>query len=211
MSTYELAGNLFVSPTPGGAYYAVAGPGDEPYRRLLKALLQLNQTPALTIDGLRQWSGVGDDEKAMNVLHHLQGLGWVEGLEQPSDAPAGALEDLLPELLTGLSISGKALLADDQGFYVAARGFPHEAAEELSALSADIASLHERHKRLLANNLGLSTAAWGLVDAAGNSQVGFWPLFVGASRFVLVLGGVPRMNQPALLQLIWGLSTRYGD
>jgi len=57
--------------------------------------------------------------------------------------------------------------------------------------------------------MGLETSAWALVDAAGNSRVGFWPLYVGKQRFVLVLGGVPRLNQPALTELIWALSKRY--
>jgi hypothetical protein len=28
----------------------------------------------------------------------------------------------------------------------------------------------------------------------GNSQVGFWPLYVGGQRFVRVIGGMPRLN-----------------
>ena len=146
----------------------------------------------------------------MELLYHAQNLGWVEGLKAPRHAPAGALEDIIPDLLPVLSNSGKVLLADGQGFYVSSQGFAHEAAEELSALSADIASLHDRHRGLLKNNLGLASGAWALIDAAGNSQVGFWPLFVGDQRFVLVAGGTPHFNQPALTQLVWALSTRYG-
>ena len=103
------------------------------------------------------------------------------------------------------------MLADRQGFYLGTAGFTHETAEELSALSADLASLHQRHSGLLANNLGIGSGAWGVIDAAGNSQVGFWPLYVGEQRFALVLAGVPRMNQQALVNLIWILNQRYGQ
>jgi hypothetical protein len=89
----------------------------------------------------------------------MQGLGWIEGCESPRSAPAAALEDLLPDLLLPLSGSGKALLADSQGFYLDSDGFPHEAAEELSALSADLATLHERRHSLLRNNMSLETSA----------------------------------------------------
>ena len=157
-----------------------------------------------------KWNLCKDEGESLELLYHTQNLGWVEGVDQRQAAPTGALEDIVPNLLPALSGNGKALLADSQGFYVSSQGFTHEAAEELSALSADIASLHDRHQGLLGNNLRLGSSAWALIDAAGNSQVGFWPLFIGDQRFVLVVGGTPHFNQPALTTLVWTLSTRYG-
>ncbi|MEJ2590775.1 MAG: hypothetical protein P8178_05120 [Candidatus Thiodiazotropha sp.] len=136
-------------------------------------------------------------------------MGWLSGVKETQAAPAGTLEDVLPGLLEQLSADGKALLADNQGFYLATSGFPHEAAESLSAVSADLSSLYERHRRLLANNLGQREQAWALTDAAGNSQLGFWPLFVGSQRFVLVIEGRPCFNQPAFRDLVWMLTLRY--
>ncbi|MEN8177389.1 MAG: hypothetical protein ABFS39_02085 [Pseudomonadota bacterium] len=210
MTKYRLADDLYISATPAGAYYAASSPGEDSSRQLLRALLRQEVTPSLSLQGLQEWTGSDDDNQSLELLYHAQGLGWVEGLEAERSAPAGALEDIIPDLLPDLSGNGKALLADDQGFYVSSQGFAHEAAEELSALSADIASLHDRHRGLLRNNLGLGTDAWALSDAAGNSQVGFWPLFVGDQRFVLVVGGMPHFNQAALTTLVWALSTRYG-
>jgi hypothetical protein len=210
MSEYQLITKLYIAVSPAGAYHAVSEASDDPSRKLLRALLRLKTTPPLTLDGLQRWSDMEDEHGSMELLYHAQNLGWVEGLEESRHAPAGALEDIVPDLLPVLSNSGKALLADGQGFYVSSQGFTHEAAEELSALSADIASLHDRHRGLLKHNLGMASSAWALIDAAGNSQVGFWPLFVGDQRFVLVVGGIPHFNQPALTQLVWALSTRYG-
>jgi hypothetical protein len=210
MEEFELIDKLYVTVSPAGAYYAVCEAGDDPSRRLLRNLLQQPTSPFLTLEGLQAWSALLDEQRTLELLYHAQNLGWVQGHETPLHAPVGALEDIVPDLLPALSGSGKALLADGQGFYVATQGFTHEAAEELSALSADIASLHERHDGLLKNNLGLGTGAWALIDAAGNGQLGFWPLFVGDQRFVLVMGGTPHLNQPALTQLIWALSIRYG-
>jgi hypothetical protein len=211
MDAYRLAEGLFISVTPAGAYYAVSGPEEEPSRQLLRALLQQDRSPELTLNGLRAWTDSENEEQSLELLYHIQRLGWVEGIDRQKQAPSGALEDIIPGLLAPLSGAGKALLADAQGFYVSTQGFAHETAEELSALSADIASLHERHRGLLGSNLGLATDAWALIDASGNSQVGFWPLFVGEQRFVLVLEGVPHFNQPALATLVWALNIRYGS
>ena len=116
----------------------------------------------------------------------------------------------MPTLLPALSREGKILLADSQGFYLHSHGFPHEAAEELSALSAEIATLHARRAGVLNRNLGLNGSAWALTNAAGHSQLGFWPLFVGSERFVLVISGAPAFNQPQLVELAFVLHKRFG-
>ncbi|MCG8426235.1 MAG: hypothetical protein MI754_02615 [Chromatiales bacterium] len=211
MTEYRISEGLYLLPTPAGAYYAVSGIDKNPSRELLKAILSYTESPLLSVDSIKEWIKSGDDSEAYELLYHAQSLGWLEGFEEPKIPPTDALENILPVLLPDLSSNGKALLADGQGFYVASAGFPHEAAEELSALSADVANLHERHGGLLNNNLGLNSGAWALVDTAGNSQIGFWPLFIGAQRFVLVISGTPRLNQPALTSLIWTLSIRYGS
>ncbi|MCU7923494.1 MAG: hypothetical protein KZQ88_12450 [Candidatus Thiodiazotropha sp. (ex Dulcina madagascariensis)] len=210
MPGYQLIENRFVLPSPAGAYYAVSHKENDPLRMLLCALLKLEASPLLTQQALETWTELtGTDAK--ESLYHAQRLGWIEGFEEPRSTRPGALEEVLPELLPPLCDSGKTLLADSHGFFVAAAGFPHEASVELSALSADIASLDIRHQALTQNNLRLATSAWALVDAAGNSQVGFWPLFIGEYRFVLILQGVPRLNQPAFTSLVWSLSSRYAN
>ena len=209
MPNFTLAEGLYVMPSPAGAYYAVSRPEHEPARRLIINLLQHRKSPRLSIRGLQDWAAAKDEQRAAELLHRMQVLGWIQGLKTEQQAPDGTLEDLLPKLLRPLSADGKVLLADQQGFYVSSLGYPHETAEELSALSADLASLHDRHHGLLENNMGLGTSAWAIVDAAGNSQVGFWPLYIGDQRFVLVVGGLPQLNRQALTDLIWALCIRY--
>jgi len=208
---YQLFDNVFVSPTPAGAYFCVSGDGDVPARRVLRALLKQSMSHALDSEELMTWAGLDSEDDVLALLYRMQSLGWLEGLDKRQAAPEGGLENILPDLLSGLSDSGKVLLADEQGFYLGSQGFAHETAEELSALSADLFSLYGRHQGLLKNNLGLETGAWAVVDAAGNGQVGFWPLWVGEHRFVLVVKGVPLLNKDALTKLIWVLSIRYGE
>ena len=209
MDALELVAGLFLYPTPAGAYYAVSAPdGDKP-RRFLNRLLQQPRTPPLDLANLQTLTETEDAQKALELLLHCQKLGWVQGVDQALDAPQGALEELLPNLLAGISENGKVLLADEQGFYLACSGFPHEVAEELSALSAELATVHKRRSGLLVNNLGIFSHAWAIVDAHGNSQIGFWPMFVGVHRFVLAISGVPHFNHAEFVNLAWALITRY--
>ena len=150
-----------------------------------------------------------DSEKCLALLQKCQQLGWVQGLKEERKAPSGSLEQMLPELLSKISEDGKILLADDQGFYLASNGYPHEVAEEISALSAELGVIHERRAGLLMKNMGLNSHAWAVVNACGNSQLGFWPLFIGKTQFVIALSGIPHFKQSEFISLVWLLSARY--
>ena len=137
------------------------------------------------------------------------GLGWVQGMRSPITYLEGALDEILSDLLANISESNKVLLVDNQGFYLSSIGFPHEVAEELAALSAKLTIVHEHSTGLLINNLGVSSSSWAIVDAKGNSKIGFWPMYIGDAQFVLVVSGAPRFNQPEFVSLVWALSIRY--
>ncbi len=209
MRTFKLKPGLFLYPTPAGAYQALFNRSDDKPRQLLRRLMTETQTPSLIPEQVTTLSALQQEDKALELLFQCRQLGWLQGVEQPLSVPTEALEDLLPPWLNKLSGKGKVLLADDQGFYLASSGFPHEAAEELSALSADLRILHQRRSGLLVNNLGVTSPAWALVDAFGHSQIGFWPLFVGQQTFVIAIAGIPRFNQPELVHLGWTLMHRY--
>jgi hypothetical protein len=211
MAELTLTEGFFLHPTPGGVYNAISGTEENASRVLLRNLLGQEETPPLTLDVLVKLSASENEEGALTLLKHMQSLAWVEGVSSPCSVESSPLEEALPKLLGRLSSSGKALLGDEQGFYLAASGFPHEVAEELSALSAELASLHARRSGLLVNNLGLGSSAWSIVGAAGHSQIGFWPLFIGKQRFVLIMEGVPYLNRPEFVELIWMLSNRYAS
>jgi len=209
MDKHQLIEGLYLYPSPAGAYYAVSAPEADKPRRFLLRLLQQEQTPTLTLQQLQKLMEIDNEEKALQLLLYCQKLGWVQGVDSPIQAPQGALEEILPALLGRISESGKVLLADDQGFYLACSGFAHEVAEELSALSAELATVHKRRSGLLINNMGISSHAWAIVDPFGNSQIGFWPMFVGVQRFVLAISGVPHFNQAEFVTLAWALMMRY--
>jgi hypothetical protein len=209
MASYKLEDGLYLYPTPAGAYYAIASDDTEKSRQFLCTLLEQQQTPLLNIANIKQLMQMDSEESCLELLYHCQRLGWVQGINQPLHFPQEPLEKLLPGLLAKLSQSDKALLADNQGFYLASNGFPHEVAEELSALSAEIAVVYNRRSGVLIKNLGLASNAWAVIDATGNSKIGFWPIMIGAQRFHLVVSGVPNFNQPEFVSLIWVLTVRY--
>jgi len=209
MSGSKLAEDLHIYLTPAGCYYAVSAVDKDPVRQFLRALLGNTKTPKLTIENLQQLMANDDADKCIALLQKCQQLGWVQGVKEEREAPSGSMEELLPELLGKVSEEGKILLADDQGFYLACNGFPHEVAEEISALSAELYVIHERRAGLLMKNMGLNSHAWAVVNASGNSQLGFWPLFIGNTQFVIALSGIPHFKQNEFISLVWMLSVRY--
>jgi len=208
---YELVGSgLYLQPTPAGAYYAVGNPELSAERLLLLNLMSSPASRKPAGADLMQWTAQQTEQEAYAVVFRAQERGWIEGFRQAQGPPPGSLEPIASRCLVSLSSTSHGLLSDAQGFCIASQGFDAESSDFLAAVSADIASMHERHSRYLADASGTSTGAWALVDMAGNSRVGFWPLFVGDHRFVLALGGLPALNHPALVELVWALTIRYG-
>ncbi len=209
MSTFELNKDLYINVTPRGAYYAIQDNASDTTRNVLVKLLREDQTPPLSTEVVEEITGLKGEE-AFNFIDRIQSLGLISGQKEIESAPEDNMEDILPELLGSLSDSEKVLLAEHSGLYLGASGFPHEAAEELAAISANLSEVYQRHKRLLQGNLRFNQHAWGLIDAAGNSEVGFWPLYVGYNQFTLVIHGMPQLNRPGFKQLVWSLMKRYG-
>ena len=210
MSSYELAGEFYLLPTTGGAFHAVSTPEDSPVRRLLLALLRHRASPRVDIGSLCDWLGIEDEQAALEILHRAQTLAWVEGYTEPRDAPGIGVGQQLHELLPSLSSAGKGLVVDWNGLSLASCGLDDETAATLSALSADLISVQERHATRLSSSLGLATHGWAAVDAYGSSRIGAWPLYLGAERLMLVLLGEPRLNRPEFVALVWVLINHYG-
>jgi hypothetical protein len=211
MSEYTLSDGLFIYPTPAGAYYAVSSDDNEVHREFIRQLLLQPVLPALNLDNLRILLGYDDPQECYKILYHCQKFNWLQGLETEKQYPSDSLERILPGLLANMSDSGQVLLADKDGFNLASLGFPESMSDELAVVSAEIETLHQRRSGVLGKNMGITSRSWGIIDVFGNSQLGFWPLFLGKNYFTLVIAGTPRFNQPEFVELIWALSMRYAD
>lgn len=210
MDRYKLTGDYYLHLTPGGAYYATCRSAKETARSFLQRLLQQPETPALSVEMLREWTGLNEHD-GLEFIYRLQTSGFIQGLSTPLRAPEDSIESVLSPLLAKLSDEGKAVLAETRGLQLGAVGYTHEVTEELAALGADLASVQERHAGLLHNNLRTRAEGCGIVTASGYSEIGFWPLYLGDEHFILVLGGLPLFNQAAFTNLVWTLGVRYGN
>ena len=209
MNSFSINDGLYINITPRGAYYAVQDDTRDVTRNVLIRLLKRDETPNLNSETIAELCDM-NDEDGSNLIHRMQTLGLISGQQEVERAPDENFEDILTNMLSSLSDSKKVLLAEHSGLYLGASGFPHEAAEELAAISANLSEVYQRHKGLLHGNLRFNQRAWGLIDAAGNAEVGFWPLYVGFNQFALVIHGIPQLNRPAFKKLIWSLMRRYG-
>jgi len=207
MNDYSLSESIFLTPTPRGAYYATASPEPEAARAVLQGLMSRDTTGPASPEDLQAWTGESDN---LALLYRMERINWVAGQAEGQTLAARNLEDDMPRYLAELSAEGRALLADTHGFPLAQAGFAHELSEELALFGAEIAGLQNKYSNMIRGSLRLASPALGLVDAAGNSQLGAWPLYVGSQQFMLIIEGMPMFDRPAFLQLVWGLCWRYG-
>ncbi len=203
---FQLNDRAYILPTPLGAYCAVSSTEPDPARQMLFALMGERQAPQATAAHLAQWvkgDFTFDDVKAL--LYRMQQVGWILGQEEPATVGIEDFDREVSTLLADLSSEGKTLLADGEGLYIAQTGFAHEVAEQLAQLSAEAARLQKKHERLIHANMNLISSAIAIVDSGGYSQVGFWPLYLGDSHFVLVVQGLPLLHKHAFVRLVWAL------
>lgn len=194
----------FLAVTSAGAYFAVAAGEVDPDRTLILNLLAEAQSP------LEQTLNMAGDPTVSEQLSRLKARGWLANRSEADSAPRSTLEALLPVLLPDLSDRGRALLADHQGLAIGLGGFSEHEAQGLAALSADALALARRAAQLLPHFGSHLPGSWAMVDAAGNSRVGVWPIHLPGRQFTLVIEGRPLFVRVAFQQLVWTLVRRYG-
>ncbi len=207
---YQLAEDLYILPTPAGAYFAVSSPHDTRVRRLLRALLRYRSSPHVDTEFICRCLETDNEQEALEVLHRAQSLAWIEGYTEARDVPGLGVGKSLNELVPQLSSVGKGLIIDWNGLSLARCGIDESMADTLAALGADLIGVQERHAERMSEQFGQATHGWAAVDAYGSSRIGAWPLYIGDKRILLVLLGEPRLNDPAFLALVWLLVENYG-
>lgn len=210
-STLSLQSNLYPKITPAGAYYAVSSDTPSSSRTLLYGLLRAEPTEVISSEKILEWADTGDINTALNLLYRLQRLEFLYGDEAVGQEDIYLSDEQLPNILAQLSNLGKALLADENGLYFANAGFHHEAAEELGLLASEIARVEDSHRLLIRNNLHINNSAWGICDPSGQSELTFFPLYIGNTKLILVIGGMPDLNKEAFVTLVKVLYHRYGS
>ena len=202
--------NQFIQICPAGAFYATVGSEPDDARALLLQLLSSDASLPFSHELIMELTDL-DEEAAKELFDKLIDKNFVQLSATPVRLIEDSIEKVLPELLSGLSSSGKVALADDHGFCLGSTGYDADHAEALCALAADLSSLHERHSLLLNRDLSFMGESWGMLDPVGLSQVGFWVIHLGHQRFVLIIDQMPRLNQNNYVDLLSVLARRYLD
>jgi hypothetical protein len=206
MSDYQLTHDVHIIPTPLGAYCAASNPQPDAARALILGIMASETTQKVSVETLRKFVG---DADPLQLLYWMEKSKWISGRAESETLAAQHIETDLPYLLSQLSSEGKALLADHQGFHLVSAGFTQDVAEELAIFAASISTIQDKHAELIRNKLRLGTLAMAVIDSGGNSELGCWPLYIGAQHFMLVVSGIPKFDQQAYLHLIWALCKRY--
>ena len=206
MAEYQLTQDVHIIPTPLGAYAAASNPQPDAARSLILGIMANETTQKVSVETLRKYVGKGDP---LQLLYWMEKSKWIVGRAESETLAAQHIETDVPFLLSQLSSSGMALLADHQGFHLVSAGFTLDVAEELAIFAAGISTLQEKHAELVKSKLRLGSLAMAVIDSGGNSELGFWPLYIGEQHFMLVISGIPKFDQQAYLHLIWALCRRY--
>ncbi len=210
-STLSLQNDLYPKVTPAGAFYAVSSPAHSASRILLANILQADVNDVITTERLTEWAQTDDSASALNLLYRLQRLEFLYGEETPSSQLIKVTAEGFRNILGQLSDNDKALLVDKDGFYFANIGFNHETAEEVANLASESTRMLEKHSLLVKNNLNIYHNAMGICDPSGQSELTFFPLYVGDVKYILVIAGMPLLNSEAFVTLVRSLYVLTGD
>jgi hypothetical protein len=206
MSEYQLTQDVHIIPTPLGAYCAASTPEPDAARALILGMMANETTQKVSLETVRKYVGKNDP---LQLLYWMEKSKWIVGRVESDTLSARHIESDLPFLLSQLSSEGTALLADHEGFFLVNAGFARELAEELAIFAAEISRIQGKYSALIRNKLRLGSLAMAVTDSGGNSELGCWPLYIGKHHFMLVISGIPRLDQPAYLHLVWALCRKY--
>ncbi len=184
--------------TPAGGLHAFAQAQPDVSAQALQSLLGARQ--ALTREA---WLAAGPERAAL--LSQAMEAGWIQGLPRSIEGPDVRLVDVVQHVIASLSGERRAVLASEAGFCLGRAGMPQEEAEVLSAAAADFSDFAQRQarrgwpgaKRYVAFH---SDAEMLLPD------VSFVPFWVDGAGYWLILRGEPLLNNPAWVELLWGIS-----
>ena len=156
---------------------------------MLYSLLKASPTEVISSEKILAWADTSDINTALNLLYRLQRLEFLYGDENASNEDIHLTDECLP-YWSNFQAQVKALLADENGLYFANANFHHEAAEELGLLASEVTKMDSSHRLLIRNNLHINNNAWGICDPSGQSELTFFPLYIGNTKLILWLSAV---------------------
>jgi hypothetical protein len=183
--------------TPAGALHAFAKkePGDT--ELALQALLAGER--ALDAEAWAQ-----KVETAPLIATQALEQGWIQVLQRPLRGPDAKLDDFLQHVIASLSAERMAVLASEGGFCLGRTGIEQDEADTLSAAAADYSDFAARQARRGWEGATRYVSFHNDPDFLLPSY-SFVPFWVDGAGYWLVLAGEPLLNNPALVELMWGI------
>ncbi|MDB5931550.1 MAG: hypothetical protein JWR60_3257 [Polaromonas sp.] len=183
--------------TPAGALHAFAAKTPDASAVALQALLTGERS--LSLDG---WTAA--DALAPAILAGAIERGWVQALGASLPGPDARLDDFLQHVIGSLSGERRAVLASEGGFCLGRAGLEEGEAERLCAAAADYSDFAARQARRGWAG-ALRYVAFHQEPEFLLPSHAFVPLWVDGAGYWLILMGEPLLNNPALVELLWGL------
>jgi len=191
--------------TPAGALHAFARKTPDGSEAALQTLL----TGERALD-MQAWSAV--NPQASVVLAQALESGWVQSLQRPLRGPEARLDDFLQHVIASLSGERCAVLASEGGFCLGRTGVSQDEADVLCAAAADYSEFAARQARRGWDG-AMRYVAFHRDPEFLLSSHAFMPFWVDGSGYWLIVMGEPLLNNPALVELMWGIKqagTRFG-
>lgn len=183
--------------TPAGALHAFARKTPDASESALQVLL----TGERALD-LAAWSAA--EPLAPAALASALAHGWVQPLHRPLQGPDARLDDFLQHVIASLSGERRAVLASEGGFCLGRAGVEQDEADTLCAAAADYSDFAARQARRGWDGGAHYVAFHRDAEFLLPSHC-FLPFWVDGAGYWLVLMGEPLLNNPALVELLWGL------
>lgn len=183
--------------TPVGALKAFAQRQPDEPARALQALL--NDSVTLT-----QATWLAKTPGAAELFESALGNAWIECLPRCIKGPEVRLDDFVQHVIVSLSGEHRAVLASETGFCLGRAGVSQDEADALSAAAADYSDFSQRQIRRgwagVPRYVAFHADAEMLLPT-----VSFIPLWVEGVGYWLIVYGEPLLNNPALVELLWGI------
>lgn len=183
--------------TPAGALLAFAQKEPDAQALALQALL--SRDSALS---LNEWQAY-----APEVAHWAPDFvrqGWVQRLQRTMHGPDARLDDFLQQVVASLSGERRAVLASEAGFCIGRAGVDQDEADLLSAAAAEFAEFAHRQARRGWQG-AMTYASFHRDPEFLLPSHSFLPFWVDGVGYTLVVLGEPLVNNPALVELLWGI------
>jgi hypothetical protein len=183
--------------TPAGTLRAFGSPQPGETETALQALLAGERA----LD-LPAWTAAAP--QAPTIAAQALAEGWIQALRRPLQGPDAQLDDFLQHVVASLSGERRAVLASDSGFCLGHAGVDADEADALSAAAADFGDFAARQARRGWNG------ARGYVAFHHDPEFllpshAFVPFWVDGAGYWLIVAGEPLLNNPALVELLWGI------